>query len=146
MYCRDGVFNIDEVLSVVVDEQRKGLQSRLKKAGKEHGSTGKDYLAIVGHTFNGRVVKMDSLRYQTFKLKGTTCVCCGLKASYFALEAFTHDAKNGGPYHFNLYGLRNGKEVMFTKDHIEPKSKGGKDVIANMQTMCSDCNFEKGNK
>jgi 5-methylcytosine-specific restriction endonuclease McrA len=31
-----------------------------------------------------------------------------------------------------------------TKDHIFPKSKGGKDVIENMQTMCTICNKNKG--
>ena len=32
-----------------------------------------------------------------------------------------------------------------TKDHILPKSKGGKDEIDNYQTMCIRCNKAKGN-
>ena len=48
--------------------------------------------------------------------------------------------------HFNLYGLEDEEEVMFTKDHIIPKSKGGRTHISNMQTMCSNCNNAKGNR
>jgi 5-methylcytosine-specific restriction endonuclease McrA len=31
-----------------------------------------------------------------------------------------------------------------TKDHIVPKSKGGKDMLSNTQTMCVICNTKKG--
>ena len=44
-----------------------------------------------------------------------------------------------------MYGVKNGEEVLFTKDHIIPKSKGGKNHISNYQTMCEPCNSEKGN-
>lgn len=40
----------------------------------------------------------------------------------------------------------NGKEVLMTKDHIIPKSKGGADDISNYQTMCERCNEAKGNR
>jgi hypothetical protein len=33
-----------------------------------------------------------------------------------------------------------------TKDHKQPKSKGGADHIDNMQTLCCTCNELKGNK
>jgi 5-methylcytosine-specific restriction enzyme A len=49
-------------------------------------------------------------------------------------------------YHLNLYHLsEDGKETMMTIDHIIPKSKGGGNKISNLQTMCYDCNFAKGN-
>jgi 5-methylcytosine-specific restriction enzyme A len=49
-------------------------------------------------------------------------------------------------YHLNLYHLsEDGKETMMTIDHIIPKSKGGVNKISNLQTMCYDCNFAKGN-
>jgi len=87
-------------------------------------------------------VKMRSLRYQTFR-KGLVCVCCGIKGTYMALQRFPHEKEHQA--HFNLYGLNQyGHPVLLTKDHIEPKSAGGKDHIDNMQTMCTVCNgFKK---
>lgn len=37
----------------------------------------------------------------------------------------------------------NGKEVLMTKDHVIPKSKGGANDISNYQTMCKRCNEAK---
>jgi hypothetical protein len=99
--------------------------------------------------FDGDSIKMSSLRLRTFKEKGCTCVTCGLEGTYFLKV-------RGNPterWHFNLYGDKqveeNGemidKRVLFTKDHILPKSKGGPDSIDNMQTMCQTCNSRKGN-
>lgn len=90
--------------------------------------------------FYGDVIKANSHRYQTFYYKGCTCVKCGLKASYFEKNKMSNEKV----YHLNLYGIdEDGNEVLFTKDHILPKSKGGKNYITNYQTMCSKCNKEK---
>ena len=91
--------------------------------------------------FDGYPVKTWSQRYELF-LKNHTCVKCGLEATYYKLEK----QERSKYYHFNLYGTRNGKEVLFTKDHIIPASKGGPNSASNYQTMCCDCNYSKGNK
>lgn len=91
---------------------------------------------------DGDIIKGNSQRYQTFFTKGTKCVCCGIEGKYFAKEKVSCDKS----YHLNLYAIdENGKEVLMTKDHILPKSKGGQDHIDNYQTMCVNCNVAKGN-
>jgi hypothetical protein len=125
-YIRLGVFNINEVLDYV-------------------GPYNKDYL--------GKKIKMGSHRYELFKEKGVVCVNCGLKGEFFALEKQKQPNLENGMelpdndrYHFNLYGYNeNGEEIMLTKDHIIPRSKGGKNTLDNYQTMCSVCNWNKGN-
>jgi len=84
-----------------------------------------------------------SVRYKLFKKKGTTCVSCGLEATYFKLERFPADKV----FHLNLYAVdHRGDEVLFTKDHIIPKSVGGPNNLGNYQTMCSPCNATKADK
>lgn len=93
--------------------------------------------------FNGDLIKMNSDRYNLFKEKGIQCVNCGLNGIYFAKEKHKKDKS----YHFNLYGVNeDGREIMITKDHIVPKSKGGENTLENYQTMCFDCNAKKADK
>lgn len=90
--------------------------------------------------FYGDMIKPNSQRYQTFYYKGCTCSKCGLKASYFEKNKMS----NENTYHLNLYGIdENGNEVLFTKDHILPKSLGGENYITNFQPMCERCNKKK---
>lgn len=92
---------------------------------------------------DGDLIKGNSQRLQTFFTRGMKCACCGIEGKYFAKEKDC----NAVSYHLNLYAIDdNGKEVLMTKDHIIPRSKGGKNCIGNYQTMCVYCNMEKGNK
>lgn len=122
LYERKGIYTIDEVLS----KQINPLGGKRKENKVE---------------FDGDLISMDSHRYWLFKNKGVMCVSCKIKGAYFAKE------RSGGvqSYHFNLYGLdEHGEEIMITKDHIIPKSKGGKDHLDNYDTMCYKCNLKKG--
>ncbi len=91
--------------------------------------------------FDGDMIKMGSQRYRLF-LKSCTCATCGIEGTYFLKEKCDPEY----PYHFNLYAINSdGNEVLITKDHIVPKSLGGKNQMNNYQTMCAECNTEKGN-
>lgn len=57
------------------------------------------------------------LRFEVFKRDGFKCAYCG----------------------------RTPPNVVLEVDHIEPKSKGGKDDINNLITACFDCNRGKTN-
>lgn len=93
--------------------------------------------------FDGDYIKGNSQRYQTFFTDGVKCSCCGIEGKFFAKERHS----TSKCYHLNLYAVDdNGIEILMTKDHIIPKSKGGKNHLSNYQTMCSVCNSLKGNR
>lgn len=126
MYIRKGLYSIDYILS-----------SRLPVV------LGKTKFAI--KIIDGDKSYMSSERYELFDKKGVKCISCGLNGEYFAKEK--HKGQKTNMWHFNLYGFdKFGNEVMLTKDHIIPKSLGGKDELSNYQTLCSNCNVKKGNK
>lgn len=118
-YIRKEIYSIDTVLSKIT---RKGEPRKVD--------------------FDGDLINMDSQRYELFEVKGTTCASCGIEGKFFAKEK---DRASYG-YHFNLYAVKDGKDVLMTKDHIIPKSKGGKNKLSNYQTMCTYCNNEKADK
>lgn len=85
--------------------------------------------------------RMNSLRFFVFK-RSRRCVCCGLYGTLMILE---FNSSTAGSPHFNLYGVVNRRYVLMTKDHKQPKSKGGKDHLENLQCMCTICNKAKKN-
>ena len=90
---------------------------------------------------SGDKIKGNSQRFQTFFTKGLKCACCGIEGKYFGKEKDFNAAR----YHLNLYALdESGNEVLMTKDHIVPRSKGGASELYNYQTMCVKCNIAKG--
>lgn len=89
-------------------------------------------------------IRLFSKRLQVFKYKGTICKFCNLEAQYFVIE---QHKKNNINFHINLYGVDlTGDEVLFTKDHIIPKTKGGSEDLKNFQTLCLPCNQKKGKR
>lgn len=121
-------------------DKRYGINETFEIIGKENLSGN---IANGSRTSNmvvdGYNVYARSLRYMTFYQKGTKCVCCGCKGSYFKLDGDPNSKRR----HFNLYS---DDGMLMTKDHIIPKSLGGVDEISNLQTMCKECNERKGNR
>jgi len=69
------------------------------------------------------------------------CVNCQRKANFFKLHKH-QEIKD--VYFFQLYCLdQNMSAILMTKDHIIPKSKGGKNNIDNYQLFCRICNKAK---
>jgi 5-methylcytosine-specific restriction endonuclease McrA len=119
-----GIFQLHEVLPFV------DLKNSKRNSAK------KEYCG-----FN---LRMGSERLKLFATKGVVCCKCGIVGKYFKLE--NHNINNYSP-HFNLYAIdKDGKEVLMTKDHIIPVSKGGEDKQSNYQPMCTFCNCKKDNK
>lgn len=138
-YIRVGEYTLEEVLPYIVTKETHLDLVKRKVKKKSH-----EFIMATERDYDGHMVKMTSQRYQLFASKGVVCVTCGVVGMYFALEKNRND--QGNRYHFNLYGEKNGEEILFTKDHIIPKSKGGRDFLSNYQTMCVECNLEKADK
>ena len=101
---------------------------------------------VTDHCIIGKNVRLTSHRYLVWRYKGTSCAHCGFQATYIALEAHLEGCRQN-QFHFNAYGKDpEGKEIMLTKDHIIPKSKGGPDHLDNYQPLCHICNRNKGDK
>jgi hypothetical protein len=90
-----------------------------------------------------------SHRLACFK-RSRVCVRCGKVGTIFLLQAYRiapylKQSEGMEKPHFNLYHIDDaGHFHLMTQDHIHPRSKGGPDTLANLQTMCSDCNNQKG--
>ena len=94
--------------------------------------------------YDGFRVRMTSLRYQVFA-RSCACVSCGVEGTVMLLEQEPSDPKHPSDRaHFNLYARTPAGLVMMTKDHFIPRSRGGSDHVANLQTMCFPCNRQKG--
>ena len=117
------------------------ILNRIKELSIEEG------LQLIDSSFfelENIIYKVSEDRLDCFFHKGVVCAGCNITASFFAIEKVLFDPCN--KITLNLYGLKDGKERYFTKDHIIPKSKNGSDTLSNYQPMCWECNALKGNK
>jgi hypothetical protein len=75
------------------------------------------------------------------------CCECHLPLEYFAIETTfsRYDKRGSKMFHINGYGLKNGEEIMLTRDHIIPISKLPREIPNNYQTLCRLCNVRKAN-
>ena len=97
-------------------------------------------------------VNMGASRLQVLK-KNPLCACCGIRATDASLDLDAKRTKETGNFHYhvNLYARsgEHGKDhqhmILLTKDHVVPRSKGGKEEESNFQTLCANCNFLKDN-
>jgi len=129
-YIRHAIVPMEEVVEKIIDSW--GAERRTK-----------------AHLSSGHTVGIVSLRMRTFgraasSKSGIHCKACGLKAQYFAVEGFKGSLLPS--IHANLYGTKDGKEVLFTQDHVVPRSRGGGNNLTNSQVMCQPCNSRKGSR
>jgi len=89
--------------------------------------------------FNGKKVRIGGF-FQIFK-KNQCCVACGLKGTQFILLDRT--VRPGEPKAL-LPLLCADNFVLLTIDHIIARSRGGPNTFDNYQTMCWNCNRDKG--
>lgn len=78
-------------------------------------------------------------RIKLLKKLGHTCVSCGRSASRL------QKCKNLKDNNSIFWRILSEDDIEITVDHIKPKSLGGKNTLENYQTMCFECNVNKGN-
>jgi len=74
---------------------------------------------LIKERAENKIKVMPGIRWQVFKRDNWKCTSCGRRAE---------------------------DNTILHVDHIIPRSKGGRDVLENYQTLCETCNIGKSNK
>jgi len=98
----------------------------------------------------GMPVKVGGTRLGAFA-EDVKCASCSRIGTVFYIERTRWNRgpkrKRDSGWHLNLYAVdSDGTEVLMTRDHIVPQSKGGPDHPDNCQTMCWYCNQRKADQ
>lgn len=118
------IFDRDEILPKII----------------KHKVASRPYFHSVGNQTYEIPLKNKKKRFRIFS-KNPFCVVCGLELTKIAIERH-----NNSKCFFSFYGEGLDKRlILFTLDHIIPKSKAGSDGVRNLQTMCTICNSIKDN-
>lgn len=123
------IYHAELTLEEGFDVLAKGKESRLVKGKRVGAASG-------------------LLLYQSLRGTPIRCYNCGIEACKWIAEKGKTDVQ-GSPV-LNLYAERQGKHgainELMTRDHIIPKSLGGKDDVGNLRPACSKCNGLRGNQ
>jgi 5-methylcytosine-specific restriction endonuclease McrA len=92
----------------------------------------------------GKVFRLQRHEYNAHKMQ-TNCFIKDCPWCSLSMRQAQRKQNELETPHLNLYGSgrRNRELVLMTRDHTIPRSKGGPDVIENLQTMCHCCNQYK---
>jgi hypothetical protein len=134
---RKGVYRVDAILDLIQD-----LPDRRKREKNDIAiiTSVKQELRIAGE----RVNVTETLRLFKRFQDNLVCEFCGISGLYFGLDRL----KTYKKYNLFLYGLKDGKETLFTKDHRIPlsrKENGGNNHISNFRILDKVCNNLKSN-
>lgn len=78
-----------------------------------------------------------------YLIKNNILMCPATKKIVAYCSYDMRENKKFPTYHYNFYS-KDGE--LFTIDHKTPLSKGGKNIMNNIQPMIGEINWEKGNK
>ena len=114
---------------------------------KERFNVASKTVSLHGYTFKASTKSLTDTKRKIL-LKSPTCACCGRKGDTFILEDTS--TKNTEEISLRLYSTEEyskkgrRKYIAFNVDHIIPRALGGSNGQYNLQTMCVQCNSQKG--
>jgi hypothetical protein len=102
-------------------------------------------------TPNGFVYSINTYSSRLRCLKRSpVCVACGKVGEVWFLESILNNGVVETPPHLNLYAIVKNKNhqrdglTLMTQDHIVPRAHFGSSAQINLQTLCCNCNNDKG--